>query len=217
MLKPNKRLITKVTRDEDIRDSVYQLLTMNPFAIQAIKGSYVDDDMWKYAIDLEPIVFQYIDTYKKIPSTKLCMYALKADGRNIQYIHPSRITERMIEVAEKTYPDAKYVVRELKSDSKESNNEPFQIIKEKYTYVQNMEDKMNTTILSELRSNPSMIKEIENPTDEMKAVALIANPDIVLYFDELSATMVEILEEYYPDVAPMYPNYIRFKEQHSSY
>ena len=80
-----------------------------------------------------------------------------------------------------------------------------------------MEDKMNDTIISELRQNPSMIREIENPTEEMKAVALISNPDIVLYFDELSPTMVEVLEEYYPDIAPLYPNYIAFKKEHNDY
>lgn len=208
------KLLKKIARDVDIRDSIYQLLTMNPFAIQAIKGNYIDDDMWKYAIDLEPTVFQHIDSYKKIPSTKLCIYALKADGRNIQYIHPSRITDHMLDIARETYPNAHKLIQD---DVEDEDNITYISNRKERTYVQNMEDKMNATIISELRQNPSMIREIENPTEEMKAVALISNPDIVLYFDELSPTMVEVLEEYYPDIAPLYPNYIAFKKEHNDY
>lgn len=207
----HRNLVKKVTRDIDIRDSLYQLITMNPFSIQSIKGNYLDDDMWKYAIDLEPSVFQYIDTYKKVPSAKLCMYAIMADGKNIQYIHPSRITDYMIEIAQRTYPNAELLIQH-DEDYEESTP-----VKEKSSYVESMESKMMDTIISEIRQNPRIIREISNPTDEMIAVALITNPDTALYFDTLKPFMVDILEEYYPDIAPMYPNYVSFVREHSEY
>lgn len=209
------KLLKKITSDIDIRDSIYQLLTMNPFAIQSIKGSYLDDEMWKYAIDLEPTVFQYIDSYKKVPSTKLCIYALKADGRNIQYIHPSRITDYMMDIAHQSCPTAHLLVAD--NDDEDIPYEKKGYTVKEHTYIQNMENKMNDSIIAELRKNPNMIKDITDPTDEMKAVALISNPDIVLYFDELTPMMAELLEEYYPDICNLYPNYLAYKHKHSIY
>lgn len=211
----NQRLVKKVMTDMDIRDSIYQLLTMNPFAIQAIKGNYVDDEMWMYAIDLEPTVFQFIESYKKIPSTKLCMYAVRADGSNIRYIHPSRITEHMMDVAHRTCPTAHLYVKH--NHDKEGVTREKTLVPERSSYQESMEEKMTNTILSQLRKNPSMIREIKDPTDEMKAVALVANPDVLLYFDELSPFMVQLMDEYYPDIASMYPNYIAYKRKQEEY
>ena len=209
-------LVKKVTVENEVRDSIYQLLTMNPFSIQAIKASYLDDDMWMYAIDLEPSVFQFIDSYKKIPSTKLCMYAVKADGSNIRYIHPSRITDKMMDLAHKTCPTAHLYVKHT-GGKEEGPTREKSLIPDRTAYQESMEEKMTSTILSQIRKNPSMIREIENPTDEMKAVALISNPDVLLYFDELSPFMVDLMYEYYPDIAPLYPNYTKYKMEHHGY
>ena len=85
--------------------TIMKLLSDDPSCILLLRSKCTTDNMWKVVIQLEPSLFQYM----KDPSNEMCLYALKEDGSNLQYVvkNPSvKLTSEMIYTAVNNYPAA---------------------------------------------------------------------------------------------------------------
>ena len=60
-----------------------------------------------------------------------------------------------------------------------------------------------------IRENPSLIKYVVDPSDDLKCLALEQDPNIALYFDELSPKMMDVIDRKYSSLKDSLPNYKR--------
>lgn len=203
-----------MSEDEDIamkRAFVFEQIMDNPRLITIIKKRYLDDDMLEKCIDSEAGVFQYI----KNPSMRIIRAAIMADGGNLAYIPEYKRNSLPVEIfiyalQSNLYGAIKYIpegilTNGLSHEIKEKlifDNDPEIAFK----YGINVRDEF---LRDKIRHDPSLIKFVTEPSDELKCLALEGDPNIALYYDELSPNMMDIIDRKYPSLKGQLPNYTR--------
>lgn len=202
-----------MSEDEEIamnRSFVFEQIMENPRLITIIKNRYLDDDMLEKCIDSEPSVFRYI----KMPSMRIIRAALAADGGNLAYIPEYRRrslpTEFFIYALQSNlYGSIKFIPEDqldcLSPEIKEHlifENDPEIAFK----YGVSVREEF---IRDKIRHDPSLIKFVVEPSDELKCLALEQDPNIALYYDELTPKMMDVIDRKYPSLKGQLPNYTR--------
>ena len=137
------------------------------------------------------------------PSYASCYTAVEADGRAILDCPPDMIDYRLLERAILTTPSVAILlprnyltleIRELAVD-----HDP--------TLIGSIENLPIDYIKGKLKYNPSLIRYIKDPSDELKCYAIEQNPNVALYFPKLSKAMRKVIDEKYPDFREGLANY----------
>jgi hypothetical protein len=203
-----------MTEEEEIalnRSFVFEQIMENPKLITIIKNRYLDDDMLEKCIDAEPTVFRYI----KNPSMRIIRAGLIADGGNLAYI-PESCRENLpseffiFALQSNLYGAIQYVPEDQLHHGISTE------IKEKLIFERDPEIayKYGVSLREEflrdrIRYDPSLIKYVVDPSDELKCLALEQDPNIALYFDELTPKMMDVIDRKYPSLKGSLPNYTR--------
>lgn len=183
-----------------------ELLTKHPGYIKLIKKRYLTDFVLEDAIRYEPEVFKYIVD----PSLYLINVALEIDGSNLKYIPESRINtlplESLILALDSNPEYAMQYISKMKLDETTKINVFFT---DPIGAIENNIEVPPECILQAMVNTPNLIRYIDNPTEEMRCIALRSDPNIALYFDKLSEKEMDIIDELYPHLREMLPNYYR--------
>ena len=185
--------------DIDLKAYAKELISERPEAILVIKKKYIDDDDWEAAVEKNPKLLAEWDD----PYYASCYTAVEADGRAILDCPPDMIDYRLLERAILTTPSVAILlprnyltleIRELAVD-----HDP--------TLIGSIENLPIDYIKGKLKYNPSLIRYIKNPSDELKCYAIEQNPNVALYFPKLSKAMRKVIDEKYPDFREGLANY----------
>ena len=184
-----------------------ELISDDPSIILIFKNKMITDNMWKVAIENEPSLFQYMDS----PSEEMILFALSEDGANIKYLKDMEITmtPKMIYTAVKNYPGAIYLIpAELRTNKLKEfacNEDPslMRELKLKREYIENR-----------LRLDPTLVRFLENPTEDQICRAIQANPNTCAYIDKFTPKIKELIRELYPEIIPLIP---RLSEEFMGY
>jgi hypothetical protein len=194
-----------LNHDEEIIESrLLKVLVDDPTMILVLKNKYITDGLWKFCIEREPSLFKEM----KNPDEEMCEFALKIDGYNLKYIRRKfnyiKITKKMVYLALSTCAKAILYVpnnildeglKEIAFDKNPALMKEFNYIRPEY-------------INKKIKENPSIIKFINNPAEDMIIDAMILEPNVCVYFDKLTPKMIEILKEYHPQFLDIYQNLI---------
>ena len=177
---------------------ILELLSEDPSAILMFKNKYTTDNMWKFCIELEPSLFQFMKT----PSEEMVIYALSEDGANIKYLKDMgiQLTPKMIYTAVKSYPGAIYMIpAELRTSKLRefACTEDPSLMKE-LTLKREYVDKR-------LKSDPTLVRFLKNPTEDQICNAIIADPNICAYIEKFTPKVKNLIKELYPDIIPLIP------------
>ena len=185
--------------DIDLKAYAKELISERPEAILVIKKKYIDDDDWESAIEKNPrLLAEWDDT-----NYDSSYAAVEADGRAILDCPPDMIDYRLLERAILTTPSVAILlprnyltleIRELAVD-----HDP--------TLIGSIENLPIDYIKGKLKYNPSLIRYIKDPSDELKCYAIEQNPNVALYFPKLSKAMRKVIDEKYPDFREGLANY----------
>jgi hypothetical protein len=192
-----------LTHDEEIiKSRLLRILVDDPTMILVLKNKYITNDLWRFCIEREPSLFKEM----KEPNEEMCEFALKVDGYNLKYIRRKftyiKITKKMAYIAISTCPKAILYVpdkilddglKEIAFDKEPSLMKEFKNIRPEF-------------ISKKVRENPSNIKYVNNPDDDLVCEALIAEPNICVYFEKLTHKMVDVLKEHHPNFLEIYQN-----------
>ena len=179
----------------------------HPACIPLLKKKWVSDDILISCMEEEPGIFQYL----KNPSMKVICKALELDGGNLRYIPKKRRKRLPIDFllsAVDSNPRESLPFIPKKFISEEVKKKLF--VSDPSLIRDNDLDMMQTDFLkSRIEENPADIKYIKDPSNELKCIALRADPNTALYFDELTEDMMDIIDELYPTLKDSLPNYRR--------
>lgn len=183
-----------------------ELILQNPDSIPLIKEKYLTPDVLEYCLSEEPSIFRFIPH----PSMAVINIALELDGSNLEFIKKKDRKSLPIECFIRAlnsnpkealpYVPKKYLSEEIKASIFDSNPE---VIKE--NSIKLGEDFLKDRI----KENPQNIKYVTDPSEEIKCLALEQDPNIALYFEELTEKMMDIIDEKYPNLKDVLPNYKR--------
>lgn len=183
---------------DDIKNDLFKVLFDKPHLIITIKKKYLNDDLWKFCIEREPSVFKY----KQDPSPDLCHYAVCIDGTNIEYVPKHVINAQICYLAVKNNPKAiLYVPKKYNTD------ELREIAFDLDPCLMKNYNVREAYMIDKVRENPAIIKYIKNPPEHLICEAIKIDSNIILYFDFLTDRMLDVIDEYYPDIAETFPNY----------
>lgn len=184
----------------ETQDRIMEVIKQCPSMILTFKSRYITDDMWEYAIAMEPRLFAEC----KELTYNLATTALMMDGMNLASIDPIKFTEeqyrKLCRLAVEQNPKAIVAV------PKEFRTEELRT----YAYARDpslllCEKKLDEDmIIAILDHNPGLIRYVVNPTDEMMIKALSKDPRTIVYFATLSDKVKKFFEETYPEYAAMY-------------
>ncbi len=177
---------------------IFELLSEDPSAILMFKNKYTTENMWKICIENEPSLFQFM----KNPSEEMILYALSEDGANIKYLKDMgiQLTPKMIYTAVKSYPGAIYMIpQELRTSRLRefACNEDPSLMKE-LTLKRDYIDKR-------LKTDPTLVRFLKNPTEDQLCNAIIADPNICAYIENFTPKVKQLIKELYPDIIPLIP------------
>jgi hypothetical protein len=181
-----------------IQDRLMRVLYNEPGLVTCLKDRYVTDEIWMFCIEREPSVFEEM----KHPDESICNFAVKIDGNNLKYIKENftyiPITEHMVYDAVNSCPKAiLYVPEEMLKNNTGLKEMAFDKDPALMMYF---EDIRPEYIKRKVLENPSYLKYIQNPDEELVCEALKRNPNICVYFDNFTPRMLETLKEYHPGV-----------------
>lgn len=188
--------------EEVIKSRLLKVLVEDPTMILVLKNKYITDDLWRVCIEREPSLFQEM----KNPNEEMCEFALQVDGSVLKHIRKKftyiKITKRMAICAILSCPKAILYVPEkiLDEGLKEMAFDRDPSLMKEFRYVR------PEYINKKLLENPAYIKYINNPNEDMVCNALIAEPNICVYFEKLTPKMITILKEYHPQFLELYQN-----------
>lgn len=174
----------------------------DPEIVVLLKERYVDEEIWKYCIEMDPSLFKKM----KHPSESLCQYACEIDGSNLRYIRNKfnyvPITKTMVVTSVKSNPKAILYVpdkfldeslKEMAFDKDPSLMTHFDYIRPEY-------------LREKIKEKPYIIQYLRTIDDNMICDAIKENPNVCSYVDVMSNRMLQILEEYYPNHYKLYKN-----------
>ena len=184
-------------------------ITEYPEIIPLLKDRYLTDDILEECIRLEPDVFKYI----KDPSNRLISAAFEIDGGNARYVPKNKILclpeDTIMSAIESNYEGAMSYI-DFKYLSVEAQLDIF--MKDPVRALEYGMEVPECYIMTEIRKTPNIIRYIPNATEEMKCEALRLEPNVALYFGTLSEEMMDIIDEQYPYLINVLPNYTRKHE-----
>lgn len=201
-----KTVEEKARKEQERRGIAFRCLMDHPEYIGIIKKKYTDDDMLIRLIENDPEIFKNIHD----PSDRVIRAALEADGANLAYIKKKKRKDLpheffMLAVQSNPIAAVEYIPKEYIPESVKQKlfaSDPSVILKNKLELSEDF-------LMSEIKSNPNLIKYVTNPTDDLKCAALSEDPNVALYYDELSPRMMDIIDEKYPNLKTLLPNYSR--------
>ena len=184
---------------------ILELLADDPSLILIFKNKYTTENMWKFCIENEPSLFQYM----KNPSEDIVIYALSEDGANIKYLKDMGIalTPKMIYAAVKSYPGAIYLIPE---ELRTTRLREF-ACKEDPSLMRELSLK-NDYIEKRLKEDPTLVRFLKNPTEDQICSAIEADPNICAYVEKFTPRVKALIKELYPELIPLIP---RLSEQFS--
>lgn len=184
---------------------ILELLADDPTLILTFKYKYTTENMWKFCIENEPSLFQYM----KNPSEEIVIYALSEDGANIKYLKDMGIalTPKMIYAAVKSYPGAIYLIPEelrttrLREYACREDPSLMRELPLKKDYIE-----------KRLKEDPTLVRFLKNPTEDQLCSAIAADPNICAYVEKFTPRVKALIKELYPEIIPLIP---RLSEQFS--
>ena len=195
-----------ILKDEDnyAKTKILNAIMDYPEIVVLLKERYVDEEIWKYCIEMEPSLFKKM----KHPSEALCMYACEVDGSNLRYVRNKfnyiPITRTMVLTSVRSNPKAilyvpdKFIdesLKEMAFDKDPSLMAHFDYIRPEY-------------IAEIIKEKPYAIQYIKNIDDDMICDAIKENPNVCSYINYMTNKMLKTLETYYPNHYQLYKSNI---------
>lgn len=185
--------------DQEIQKKMEDIIREDPRMIVAFRPKMITDELWEYAISLEPSLF----TACKVKSYRLASIAISLDGLHLGNIDPIDYTgdqyEKLCNIAVRQNPKAIMLVpKEFRTDELLA-----------YAYAKDpelllSEKKLTESMLASIIDhNPSLIQYVVDPTDELIIRALRKDPRVIVYFATISDAVKDFYEENYPQYAAM--------------
>ena len=182
-------------RKEIILDKVYNMVAENPRDILLFKDQYITDDLWIFAIRLDPSLFRMV----KRPSIKVCYAGIESDGMNLKHVKDVgyEITPKMALTAVKSTPAAIFLVPknmttddliELACDKDPSLMKEFKL---KDSYINR-----------KIKENPSVLQYID-ATEDQQLLAIKLSPYSCTYIKNPSPKVKQTLYEISPEIYQM--------------
>lgn len=185
---------------DDIQKGIEDIIRTDPKMIISFKSKLVTDEMWEYAIAMEPRLFPLC----KKKTYRICMLALARDGFYLSDVDPINYTgdqyKSLCRTAVEQNPKAIAIVpKEFQSKDLVA-----------YAYAQDPELMLNEKKLtpsmleSIIDHNPSLIQYVVQPSDELVIRALERDPRVIVYCKNVTEKVRDYLEETYPQYAAMF-------------
>ena len=185
--------------------TILKLLSDDPSCILLLRSKCTTDNMWKVVIQLEPSLFQYM----KDPSNEMCLYALKEDGSNLQYVvkNPSvKLTSEMIYTAVSNYPAA---IFDVPVEMRDNAIKEFAFDRDP-TLIKNFKNIRKEYINKKIKEDPSFIRFLNDPDEDLVCKAIENDPNYCVYVKKFTPRIKKLIETLYPDIIPLIP---RFNER----
>ena len=182
--------------------TILKLLSDDPSCILLLRSKCTTDNMWKVVIQLEPSLFQYM----KDPSNEMCLYALKEDGSNLQYVvkNPSvKLTSEMIYTAVNNYPAA---IFDVPAEMRDNAIKEFAFDRDP-TLMKNFKNVRKEYINRKIREDPSFIRFLNDPDEDLVCKAIENDPNYCVYVKKFTPRIKKLIETLYPDIIPLIPNF----------
>ena len=180
--------------------TILKLLSDDPSCILLLRSKCTTDNMWKVVIQLEPSLFQYM----KDPSNEMCLYALKEDGSNLQYVvkNPSvKLTSEMIYTAVNNYPAA---IFDVPVEMRDNAIKEFAFDRDP-TLIKNFTNVRKEYINRKIREDPSFIRFLNDPDEDLVCKAIENDPNYCVYVKKFTPRIKKLIETLYPDIIPLIP------------
>ena len=185
--------------------AIMKLLSDDPACILLLRSKCTTDNMWKIVIQLEPNLFQYM----KDPSNEMCLYALREDGSNLQYVvkNPSvKLTPEMIYTAVNNYPAA---IFDVPVEMRDNAIKEFAFDRDP-TLMKNFKNIRKEYINRKIKDDPSFIRFLNDPDEDLVCKAIENEPNYCVYVKKFTPRIKKLIETLYPDIIPLIP---RFNER----
>ena len=182
--------------------TILKLLSDDPSCILLLRNKCTTDNMWKVVIQLEPSLFQYM----KDPSNEMCLYALKEDGSNLQYVvkNPSvKLTSEMIYTAVNNYPAA---IFDVPAEMRDNAIKEFAFDRDP-TLIKNFTNVRKEYINRKIREDPSFIRFLNDPDEDLVCKAIENDPNYCVYVKKFTPRIKKLIETLYPDIIPLIPGF----------
>lgn len=184
---------------DEMTSKMEEILKEDPRMIVSFRPKLVTDEMWEYAVAMEPSLFKEC----KRKTYRISSIAISSDGMNLAELDPINYTgdqyRKLCHLAVKQNPKAIALVpKGFRSDELVS-----------YAYAADPELLLSEKKLTEsmveaiLDHNPSLIQYVVEPTDDMIIKALSRDPRVIVYFPIISDRVRHFYEENYPQYAAM--------------
>lgn len=190
--------MTPMTNEECL-ERVDAIIKEDPRMILAFRSKVLTDEMWEYAVAMEPSLFAEC----KRKTFRVASIAIAGDGLNLEYVDPINYTgeqyKKLCNLAVKQNPKAIILVpKEFRTEELIGYayaNDPELLLSEK-----KLSEGMVESIIDH---NPSLIRFVVEPTDNMIMRALSKDPRVIVYFPVISEAVRDYYEETYPQYAAM--------------
>ena len=182
--------------------TILKLLSDDPSCILLLRSKCTTDNMWKVVIQLEPSLFQYM----KDPSNEMCLYALKEDGSNLQYVvkNPSvKLTSEMIYTAVSNYPAA---IFDVPVEMRDNAIKEFAFDRDT-TLIKNFTNVRKEYINRKIKEDPSFIRFLNDPDEDLVCKAIENDPNYCVYVKKFTPRIKKLIETLYPDIIPLIPGF----------
>ena len=181
---------------------IMKLLSDDPSCILLLRSKCTTDNMWKVVIQLEPSLFQYM----KDPSNEMCLYALKEDGSNLQYVvkNPSvKLTPEMLYTAVNSYPAA---IFDVPVEMRDNPIKEFAFDRDP-TLIKNFTNVRKEYINKKIKEDPSFIRFLNDPDEDLVCKAIENDPNYCVYVKKFTPRIKKLIETLYPDIIPLIPGF----------
>ena len=182
--------------------AILKLLSDDPACILLLRSKCTTDNMWKVVIQLEPSLFQYM----KDPSDEMCLFALKEDGSNLQYVVKNlsvKLTPEMIYTAVNNYPAA---IFDVPVEMRDNAIKEFAFDRDP-TLMKNFKNVRKEYINRKIKEDPSFIRFLDDPDEDLVCKAIENDPNYCVYVKKFTPRIKKLIETLYPDIIPLIPNF----------
>lgn len=182
--------------------AILKLLSDDPACILLLRSKCTTDNMWKVVIQLEPSLFQYM----KDPSNEMCLFALKEDGSNLQYVVKNssvKLTPEMIYTAVNNYPAA---IFDVPVEMRDNAIKEFAFDRDP-TLMKNFKNVRKEYINRKIKEDPSFIRFLDDPDEDLVCKAIENDPNYCVYVKKFTPRIKKLIETLYPDIIPLIPNF----------
>lgn len=190
-----------ISIDSTTEYKIYEMLNLDPANILLLKNKYVTEDLWRFCIEKEPKLFKKV----KNPSLELCISAIEADGSNLKVIKKKfpriKITKQMAYIAISNCPR---VILDVPDDIIDDGLKEYAFDRDP-TLLSAFSDVRSSYIEKKLAENPSFIRYIYEPSESQICEMIKINPNVCLYFGELTDAMKNTIKTYYPHMVDLIP------------